>query len=163
MTMFANPSRADAWALTRHEKMSMMFLMNTVSALIDSKEDLADRLKRIDGGTERMATLADTSMGLLDDLRTTIPTNQRVNLNNTAKDYEMRLVPKMTPNKTNVVVQKEEFRKLVNAAQVKCRECTLNDEECKQCELYQLLTVILPMEKYNALNLCPYMIADWEN
>lgn len=160
---FAIPSRADARDLSRREKMSITFLMNATSSLADAKDELNGRLDMIDGGHELMDRLVEDSQKLLTEVRKTIPERQRTHLANTANDFEMRLVPKMTPAKTSVVMQKEEFRELVNAAQVKCRECLDDGQECKQCKLYQLLTVVLPMDEHEDGMLCPYNMAEWGN
>ena len=160
---FAIPSREDAWLVTRPEKLSILFLMNTVSAMMDSHEELKDRVSRIEGGPEMMDEMVTVSEKLLTEIRRTIPTDQRHNINNVSKDMEMRMVPKSTPRKTTVLVQKEEFRALVDAAQEKCRECTETNDDSRKCKLFQLLTVILPMDRYDIGFLCPYNARDWEN
>ena len=160
---FATPSRDDAWDVTRPEKLSILFLMNTVSSMMDSREELRDRVSRIDGGAEMMDTMCEVSEKLLTEIRRTIPEKQRHNINNISKDMEMRMVPKATPSKTMVLMQKEEFRELVDAAQEKCLLCTDDSEECKACKLHQILTVVLPLDLYEAGNLCPYNMAGWEN
>ena len=160
---FATPSRDDAWDVTRPEKLSILFLMNTVSSMMDSREELRDRVSRIDGGAEMMDTMCEVSEKLLTEIRRTIPEKQRHNINNISKDMERRMVPKATPSKTMVLMQKEEFRELVDAAQEKCLLCTDDSEECKACKLYQILTVVLPLDRYEAGNLCPYNMAGWEN
>lgn len=160
---FVHPSRADAWDMTRREKMTLTFLANTTSALLDAKSDLKERLSRIENGQERMDRLADECMDLLTEVRMTVPEKQRMSMVNTYKDYEMRLVPKMTPTKTNVVLQKEDMRTLVDAAQTKCADCTETFEESSKCKLCQLLKVILPMDSYEGTFLCPYNGREWEN
>ena len=160
---FATPSREDAWLVTRNEKLSILFLMNTVSAMMDSKDELAGRISRIDGGPETMKSMCEQAEWILTEIRRTIPTEQRHNINNVSKDMEMRMVPKATPSKTMVLMQKEEFRSLVDAAQAKCHDCVDDNEECRKCKLFQLLTVVLPMDKYDVGNLCPYNMAGWEN
>lgn len=162
-TMFVVPSREDAWDVKRQEKMSILFLMNTVSAMMDSRSELADRVSRIEGGKELMDTMVESADKLLTEIRRTIPEDQRRSINNISKDMEMRMVAKMTPAKTTVLVQKEDFRALVDAAQVKCRECTDDSEQCKACELFRLLKVVVPLETYDGTFLCPYNLAGWEN
>ena len=157
------PSREDARELRRYEKTCLTFLTNAVSALTESKDDLKDRIAMIDGGPEMMERLVTDSLELLNQVRMTIPERQRINLINTAKDYDIRLVPKLTPGSNNVIVQKEEFRKMIDAAQVKCRDCVEDCDECRKCELYQLLITILPMDTYEGSMLCPYNLAEWEN
>lgn len=163
MERFAIPSREDAWNLTRSERMSLLFLMNTVSAMLDAKKDLAERLDRIDGGHELMDTMCDSALKVLEEVRKTIPENQRVSVNNVTKDMEMRMVPKMAPTKTNVIMPREELRELIDAAQVKCRDCVEDGEECKACGLYKVLTSVVPLEKHGETMLCPYNMAVWEN
>ena len=160
---FVVPSREDAWDVTRQEKMSILFLMNTVSAMMDSRDELKDRVGKIDGGAELMDTMVDSSEKLLTEIRKTIPTDQRMSINNISKDMEMRMVPKMTPSKTTVLVQKEDFRQLVDSAQVKCRDCTEDNVECRECGLFKLLKVVVPLDTYDGTFLCPYNMAGWEN
>lgn len=163
MKTFARPSREDAWDLTRNEKSAMLFLMNTVSELAEAKDKLAYRISKVDGGTETIDRLVTDSMELLERVRETIPERQRISLVNTAKDYQIRLIPKFTPSTHNVVVMKEDFRQLVDAAQIKCRECVDDYKECRKCKLFKLLTVILPLEAYDVTSLCPYNLAEWAN
>lgn len=140
-----------------------MFLMNTVSAMLDFKKDLSDRLDRIDNGHELMDTMCDCALKVLEEVRRTIPENQRVSVNNITKDMEMRMVPKMTPSKINVIMPSDELRELVDAAQVRCRDCVEDGEECKSCGLYRVLTSVVPLEKHGETMLCPYNMAEWEN
>ena len=77
-------------------------------------------------------------------------------------DFEIRLTPKMTPSKTSVVMQKDEFKELVDLARAKCRDCMDDDEECEKCKLFQLLTVLLPLDDYSGM-LCPYNMGEWAN
>lgn len=160
---FVTPSREDAWDVTRPEKLSILFLMNTVSSMMDSREELRDRVSRIENGPEMMDTMCEVSEKLLTEIRRTIPEKQRHSINNISKDMEMRMTPKSTPHKTMVLIDKEDFRTLIDAAQIKCRECTDDNEECKKCGLYQLLLVNLPLDRYDGTFLCPYNARDWEN
>lgn len=162
MANFVNPSREDAWDMTRHEKMSLTFLMNATSALIDAKTDLGKRVEKL-GMTEKLKEIADGTVDLLESIRTTIPEKQRTSLMHTSMDYEMRLVPKMTPSKTCVVLMKEEMRTLVDAAQAACLECTGTFEDSEKCNLCQLLKTILPMDSYEGTFLCPYNGREWGN
>ena len=157
------PSRPDAVRLNRGEKISVLFLSHAASVLDDLVNDLAERMKMVEGGQDRVQKLAEEANSLLHDVRMTIPENQRMNLQHTVEDYEIRMTPKLTPSITNVVVQKEEFRTLVDAARVKCTECTDSCEECEKCELFKLLTVILPLESYDGTMLCPYNLGVWAN
>lgn len=158
-----NPSRPDAEPLKRYEKMAFIHLMYAATILDELTKDIADRLNMVDDGVARLKHISELTDGLLDDLRVTAPENQRIHLQNTAEDYEIRLAPKATPSKQNVVSTKEEFRTLVDAARTKCMECTLDDDECSKCDLFRLLTSILPVDDYHDRMLCPYNIATWGN
>lgn len=159
----ADPSRPDATRLNRKEKMAMIVLAYAATILDDLQTDLADRIQMIDGGAEKLHDLSVKTDELLSELRLTVPVNQRMNLQNTATDFEIRLAPKATPSKTSVVLQKEEFKELVDFARAECRDCMDDDKTCEKCKLYQLLTVILPLDEYNGGMLCPYNLGEWAN
>ncbi len=157
-----SPSRDDAVRLNRSEKMAMIVLAYACTILEDLKTDLAERLTTVENGPERIKELSGKADDLLNDLRETIPINQRMHLQNTATDYEIRLTPKASPYKTNVIMQKDEFKELVDFARTKCKDCMDDDKACQKCGLYQLLTVILPLNDYGGL-LCPYNLGEWAN
>lgn len=158
-----DPSRPDAVRLRRNEKMSMLHLMYAVTVLEDLQDEVSERLDMIDGGKERLKKIAEDADKLLNDLRVTIPENQRMGIQNTADDYVMRLMPSSTPSESSVIMAKDEFKELVDSSRARCMECALDDEECEQCKLYQLLTSILPMDNYHVLNLCAYNLGKWKN
>ena len=158
-----DPSREDAVRLNRSEKISMIVLAYASTILEDLKTDLAERLKMVENGAERMSNASEMVDSLLHELRKTIPINQRMNLQNTATDYEIRLTPKAAPSKTSIVMQKDEFKGLVDIARAKCHDCTESDEECEKCELFQLMTVLLPLNEYHDSLLCPYNLGEWAN
>jgi len=158
-----DPSRPDAVRLRRNERMAMIHLMYAVTILEDLVTDIDERLDMVENGKDRMDAVAKLADELLNEIRKTVPENQRIGIQNIADDYEIRLVPKATPGETNVIMAKEEFRKLVDCAKASCMECTFDDDECEQCGLFQLLTSILPLDDYHALNLCPYNLGKWKN
>ena len=161
--VFKRPSRPDAWRMTSVEKFNIIILINAVNALVTAQEPLANRASKVDGGVDTLNMLAEKSAEFLQEILTTIPENQRQNLVNTAKDYQMRLVPKVMPGSSTVVLQKEEARALVDAAQVKCQECAELNDDKEKCPLFRLLTIAIPLEKYDDTILCPYNMATWEN
>ena len=158
-----DPSRPDAMRLRRDEKMAMLHMMYAVTIFEDLQKDIEDRLRMVPDGRNRMAEIAQAADRLLYEVRVTIPENQRMSLQNTAKDYEIRLTPKATPEENNVIMTKEEFRELVDCARTKCKDCTLDDHECEECELYRLLTSVLPMSDYHDGFLCVYNLGEWAN
>jgi len=157
------PSRDDAVRLTRIEKMAMLQLAYVATVLEELQNDLGDRLEKIDQGAEKMHVLASGSDEILNDLRLTVPMNQRMSLQNTAMDYEMRLTPKLTPMSTNVIMDKDEFKEIVDIARTKCHDCTEDSNTCTKCRLFKLLTSILPLEDYDGGLLCPYNLGEWAN
>lgn len=158
-----NPSREDAVRLTRDEKIAMMWMYQVATVLCEAPKELQRRIGMIENGPERMRKLTEEVEKLIIDLRVTIPENQRMNLHRTAQDCEMRLAPKASPMKTTVVLQKEEYRQLVDAARVKCSDCAEDDTSCEKCGLFQLMTVINPLDDYHNSFLCPYNLREWKN
>jgi len=158
-----DPSRPDAVRLRRNEKMDMLHLMYAVTILEDLQKEIPERLAMVEDGAERMKLVAAEADALLNEIRVTIPENQRKGIQNTADDYVMRLTPKSSPSESSVIMSKEEFKELVDASRAKCTECMYDDEECEQCGLYQLLTSILPMDDYHILHLCPYNLGRWKS
>lgn len=157
------PSRDDAVRLTRTEKMAMLELCYMATVFDDLQKDLGDRLEKIDQVAEKMHVLASGSDEILNDLRLTVPMNQRMSLQNTAMDYEMRLTPKLTPTTSRIIMEKEEFRELVDIARTKCHDCTEDNDSCAKCRLFKLLTSILPLDDYDGGLLCPYNLGEWAN
>lgn len=156
------PSRPDAVRLRRNEKLAMLHFMYAVTVLEDSQKDLEERIDMI-CGKEQLKIIAHNADLFLNELRKTVPENQRIGLMNAAKDYVIRMMPAAVPGETRVVLSKDEFRQLIDCARAKCRDCVLDDNECEGCELFQLLTCILPMDNYHALNLCVYNLGEWKN
>lgn len=156
------PSRDDAVRLNRSEKQSMIVMAYVATVFDDMRKELAGRLEMVEDGPKRMDALSKDADDLLDGLRKTIPTNQRMSIQRTIEDYEMRLVPRATPSRTTVVMTQDEFKSLVDAARVKCRECTEDDKTCGRCELFKLLTVVLPLDEYEGWMLCPYNMGEWK-
>lgn len=159
----ANPSREDAVRMTRNEKSGILVLCHAAGALEDLQTEMAGRVAMVRDGPARLKKIAEETDELLNDIRLTVPWEQRIHLQNTAMDYEMRLAPKAQPSKTNVLVTKEEFRELVDAARAKCVDCSETDETCERCRLFQMLTVYLPLEDYHDGLLCPYNLKGWAN
>lgn len=162
MVKFTVPSRDDAWPMKRAEKEEMMFFTNAVSILQHARENLKERLEKIEDGQEKADMLAEESLKLLEEIRMTIPEKQRANLYHMGLDMKMVIQPKYTPGGTSSVIPQDDFRELTEAAKIRCRECTKDNEECRECKLFQLFTAILPLNRYDGTFLCPYNLAEWE-
>lgn len=154
-------SRDDAMRMTRNEKILMLYMMHSVGIIECISTDMSERLSMIEKGQERAKKLCEDANALLEELRVTIPMNQRIGLENIAADNEIRIVPSATPSEKSVLLDKDSYKELVESARIRCRDCADDDFECEHCELYQLLTVISPMDNYNGLHLCPYNLARW--
>lgn len=157
------PSRDDAVRMTRQEKLSMLWFSNASQTVDELQKEIAGRLAMIPDGQERMKKVGEELDDMLHEVRLTIPIEQRKALQNTASDYEVRMTPKLAPSVTNVIMTKEEFRELVDIAREKCRDCTEDDNTCTSCQLFKLLTSVLPLDGYNGGLLCPYNLGEWAN
>lgn len=162
MSRFLHPSREDAKPVTYKEKSSIMHLINQTSLLAEAKDDLTDRVEMIEGGPEMLRTLCETSEKLLDEVRLTIPEKQRLSINNVTRDSEMRLVPKMTPSNGQMLIGKDDFTELIDAARTKCHDCADTPEEAKRCKLYKLFLGVLSLDRYNDTYMCPYSQPEWK-
>ena len=100
---------------------------------------------------------------ICDDLVGTIRRSQCQQIWGTMKDFEMRLLPKLTPGSTNIVLTKEEGKQLLDCARWKCHDCIEDGESCRQCQLYKLLEATTPMDDYGDGMICPYSLAEWRD
>ena len=91
-----------------------------------------------------------------DDIVGTIPAKQARQIQNTFSDNELQFRPKMSPDSKNMVVDREIMEELLQMTKSECNECAKDDEECRECPLYQILTAIAPLEDYGNGFLCPY-------
>lgn len=158
---FEIPSRPDATPMNNDERSNMVFFTNAVSTLNEFSDRMQKRLGMVEDGQARAQELAEKSLKLLNDIRVTIPEKQRRNLYSMSIDLEMRMVPKLTPLKPLKVIPQDDFKELVDAAKVKCTECTLDENECEQCKLFKIFINVLPLSEYKASFLCPYNLATW--
>ena len=157
-----SPSRDDAVRLNRTEKMGMITLAYVATVLEEMQTEMSGRMAMVQGAPETLYEVSKETNWLLDELRMTIPVEQRINLQNTAQEYEVRLTPKATPSKTCVTMRKEEFKQLVDFARAKCVDCMESDTECEKCGLFRLMTVLLPLDNYHDGMLCPYNMGEWK-
>ncbi len=147
--------------MTRTEMQSMQWLMNAVSSICYAGDDLKERVKSVPGGEARFKMLVGSARSLYYDIQGTVPDKQLRQLRNAALDLEVRLVPKLTPQKVTVTLDKDTAMELVNAAQVKCIDCLTENEDARQCNLCRILEAIVPLNRYDSFY-CPYSTAKWE-
>ena len=147
--------------LTRSEMQALQMLMAATSISLYAKDDLKRRVDSIPNGKKRMQMSVGGLRSVLDDIIGTITVQQAKHLRNVMTDYELRLVPKLTPITTNIVLSKEEAKFLMDSARAKCYGCVEDNNECKKCRLYKLMETLVPLERYEGL-ICPYSLAEWE-
>ena len=149
--------------LTRTEMHSVQWLLNAVSTLRYAETDLANRLACVPSGNQRLKMAIGQIGSLLQDVLGTVSDKQRRQLRNTAHDMEVRLVPKLSPSKTSLVLDEETARELVDAAQAKCHwDCVPDLDGNRSCELCRILEAVVPLEDYSSVS-CPYWRAEWED
>ena len=154
---------ADCERLNRTEMVAVRMMLAALSVAAYAKEDLKDRLECVPDGNRRMRMAVGGLRAICDDLVGTISQSQCRQIHGTMKDFEMRLLPKLTPGSTNIIMTKDQGKELLDCARWKCHACVEDGERCRQCKLYQLLTSILPLDEYHDRMLCPYNLGEWAN
>ena len=145
--------------LTRSELDLMIRMFNFMSAVAYSEETMTKRLALVPDGEARMKKAMDELHDVLEDLHGTVPFAQRRKLSTAYSDFEVRLLPKLTPHKAVTTLTKEEGHALIDAAQDgRCYACTKDGEECKKCPLQMVLSAVVPLDDYGGI-LCPYNMA----
>ena len=132
-----------------------------ISALAYAQDDLKRRLECIPSGNQRMKMTVGGVKSVMNDLIGTITQKQALHIYHVMKDMDMRLVPKLTPGSGNFIMSKEEGKELMDCARERCHGCVEDNESCRKCRLYKLMTALVPLEKYEGL-ICPYSLAEWE-
>lgn len=149
--------------LTRPEMNAVRMMLILASSMAYAKEDLCKRVKSVPDGTERMDKLLDDCSALFEDILGTVSDKQRKQLRNSAKDYEIRLVPKSTPWRTTIAVQKDDVIAITDCARERCKYCTLDGKDAQECHLYKLLEAYIPLDDYGDDIICPYAYAEWRD
>lgn len=151
----------DCERMTRDEYLAVQAMYVCLHFVATAEEDLRRRLECLPYGRQRMRLAVGCVKALVEDMIGTMTLNQAKMLRNTLDDMEVRIVPKATPKKTNVLTPKDTFMELVDCAKERCRECTMNDSQCRDCELYKILEATVPLDDYGNGLLCPYNRLDW--
>ena len=157
---FVLPDR-ECVRVTRQEMNACKLMTSLVSVVAYAKDDLRERLELVPDGQHRMETALTVIDNLLRDLCGTINIRQAKQLLNAAKELEVRLVPRMSPDHTTIQLNKDEYQELIDCAREKCKFCTLDGEECRKCRLYQMLLDKVPLDHYGDDITCPYAFTEW--
>lgn len=153
---------ADCERLMRSELTAVRMLLAALSSATYAKEDLDDRLKCVPHGRERFRLALGGLRAVCDDLIGTISRSQCKQIYGTMKDFEMRLLPKLTPGSTNIIMTKEQGKDLLECARWKCHDCVEDGERCRECQLYKVLEATTPLDDYGDGMICPYALANWK-
>lgn len=124
-------------------------------------EDLQERLEMVPDGKARLAQGLRQVNEVVEDVIGTMTVTQCRQVRNTLNDMVMKLMPKLSPTSSNVLMEKDIARGLIDIAMEKCKGCTEDGVTCKACALYQVLEAISPMQEYSELS-CPYALTHWE-
>ena len=146
----------DSERLNRSEYSTLFSMLTAVNFAAKVKKGLSKRLQSVPHGAERLNMALGGLKAVCDDIVGTVPSKQAQQMQNTFSDNVWQLVPKLSPGSHNVVMDADIADELIAAAKEKCTECVLNDEDCRTCQLYQVLTAIAPLEEYGSGMLCPY-------
>jgi hypothetical protein len=115
-------------------------LFAALSEFKEARSILASRLKDIPGGTRDMAMLHAVLGKLIDKIILTIPVEKRVSMahNMQLMFYQVyQTKPVSTPTKGSVVVDKNDFKTLLDIAHYwSCGAC---DKDCNKCDLGKAL------------------------
>ena len=98
---FVLPDR-ECVRVTRQEMNACKLMTSLVSVVAYAKDDLRERLELVPDGQHRMETALTVIDNLLRDLCGTINIRQAKQLLNAAKELEVRLVPRMSPDHTTM-------------------------------------------------------------
>lgn len=153
----------DCERLNRFEMQAVRMVLAAASIATYAQGDLKDRLECVPYGNQRMRLAVGGIRALADDIVGTISKAQCRQILGTMKDFEMRLVPKLTPASTNVILTKEQAKELMDCARWQCHDCVNSGEEARGCRLYKLLEATTPADDYGDGMVCPYALAEWQN
>lgn len=149
--------------MTRNELTSIKMMFASLSNEKYSLDNLGRRLDMVENGRERLREHVEGLQKLMDDITETITIEQCKAIYSTMKDYEMRLVPRLTPISTNVLMTKEQAKRLMDCARIKCHDCVEDSETCRDCQIYQMMEEIVPLDDYGEGLICPYSTAEWSD
>lgn len=152
----------DCERLTRVEMQAVRMMLAALSTAAYVKDDLKERLECVPDGNKRFRLALGGLRAVCDDVIGTVSRSQCKQIYGTMRDFEMRLLPKLTPGTTNIIMTKDQGKDLLECARWKCHDCVEDGEACRQCKLYKLLEATTPMDSYGDGLICPYALAKWE-
>ena len=152
----------DCERLNRVEMQAVRMMLAALSTAAYAKDDLKERLECVPDGNKRFRLALGGLRAVCDDVIGTVSRSQCKQIYGTMNDFEMRLLPKMTPGTTNIIMTKDQGKDLLECARWKCHDCVEDGEACRQCKLYKLLEATTPMDSYGDGLICPYALAKWE-
>lgn len=130
-----------------------------LSELLFLKDDLK-RLEYIKDGKERLDSLINSSAELLKDILDTTIDSQKLQIRNSFEDYRIDIVPKLKPGSPNILMTKDQAKRLIELAQERCVSCVEDAEHAKNCPVYKIMEVTALPDNYDSLS-CPFSRAEW--
>jgi len=152
----------DCERLNRVEMQAVRMMLAALSTAAYAKDDLKERLECVPDGNKRFRLALGGLRAVCDDVIGTVSRSQCKQIYGTMRDFEMRLLPKLTPGTTNIIMTKDQGKDLLECARWKCYNCVEDGEACRQCKQYKLLEATTPMDNYGDGLICPYALAKWE-
>ena len=153
---------ADCERLRRNEMNAVRMLLALLSTMSYAKDDLRGRLECVPNGNRRFRLAYGQLKAVCDDLIGTISTSQAKQIYGTMKDYDLRILPKLTPGSENVIMTKAQGMELMDLARERCHGCVEDGNSCRECRLYKIFEATTPMDDYGDGLICPYSLAEWE-
>lgn len=153
----------DCERLNATEMRSIRWLLGALSICSRAEKDMERRLECIPEGKRRFRLMLGQLRAICNDLIGTTPIKQARTVQTTTHDMELRLVPKLTPGDHNALINGHDLAFLVGYAKdALCTTCIADGDECRKCELYQILESLCPQQDWGGKGLCPYNRDDWQ-
>lgn len=152
--------------LTSREKEQVEFLQVTDTIIAKAERELGKRvLDLVPNGKERFASMRNQFKQLNDEILSVTPKKQKVQIGHSMLQNEIRLCAKPVASshqREALTVDFFTLKGIIDIAQEeRCIGCILDNEECKKCELFNVLTCIVPLESYEG-HYCPYYKIGWK-
>ena len=153
----------DCERLNRPEMQALRWVIAALNSVALAEKDLQKRLECVPEGQVSYRLMLGQLRALCNDMIGTIPVKQCKQIKNVMDDMELRMIPKYTTNKNQVVMGVDDVSYIVSHAQRDeelCQTCIMDGNECRSCKMYQILESVAPLEDYGSGMMCPYN-GDW--
>lgn len=161
-TFYQLPEK-DRERLKSYEMNALRWCLAAVNSLAYGQDDLKHRLECIPEGKVRYRLSLGQIRAILNDIIGTTPYKQAKQARNLMEDMELRMVPRgYTKSDNRAVIELGDLSYLIDHAKADvCSTCILTDDECRKCQMYQLMTAYAPLDDYGSGTVCPYAQKEW--